>query len=111
MTRIRMPSGYHGGAMKITGIKTYKCWGNWVNWLFVRIDTDEPGLHGWGEASLHGSTLAVETAIHEMGAALIGLDPAGVEAHWYRLYHGWRWRGGAILQTALAGLDGALWDI
>jgi galactonate dehydratase len=54
---------------------------------------------------------AVETAIHEMGADLIGRDPAGVEAHWYRLYHGWRWRGGPILMTALAGLDAALWDI
>jgi galactonate dehydratase len=97
--------------MKITGIETFKCWANWVNWLFVRVETDEPGLHGWGEASLHGSTEAVETAIREMGAQLIGLDPSGVEAHWYRMYHGWRWRGGAILMTALAGLDGALWDI
>jgi len=97
--------------MKITRIDTYKCWGNWVNWLFVRVSTDDPEVYGWGEASLHGSTLAVETAVHEMGAALIGLDPSGVEAHWYRLYHGWRWRGGAILMTALAGIDGALWDI
>ena len=97
--------------MKITGIETYKCWAKWMNWLFVRITTDEPGLHGWGEASFHGGTEAVEHAIHEMGATLIGLDPAGVEAHWYRLYHGWRWRGGSVLMTALSGLDGALWDI
>jgi galactonate dehydratase len=86
-------------------------WANWVNWLFVRVETDQPGLYGWGEASLHGSTRAVETAVHEMAEALIGLDPAGTEAHWQRLYHGWRWRGGAVLMTALAGLDGALWDI
>jgi galactonate dehydratase len=97
--------------MKITAVKTFKMWANWVNWLFVKIETDDPTLHGWGEASLHGSTRAVETAIHEMAEALVGLDPAGTEAHWQRLYHGWRWRGGAILQTALAGLDGALWDI
>lgn len=97
--------------MQITEIETFAMWANWVNWLFVRVDTDEPGVYGWGEASLHGSTRAVETAIHEMAATLIGRDPAGVEAHWYRLYHGWRWRGGAILMTALAGLDAALWDI
>jgi galactonate dehydratase len=97
--------------VKITGIDTFSMWAKWVNWLFVRINTDEPGLYGWGEASLHGSTKAVETALHEMAETLIGRDPAGVEAHWYRLYHGWRWRGGAVLQTALAGLDGALWDI
>jgi galactonate dehydratase len=97
--------------MKIRAVETYKMWGHWVNWLFVKVLTDEPEIYGWGEASLHGSTLAVETAIHEMAETLIGRDPTGVEAHWYRLYHGWRWRGGAILQTALAGLDGALWDI
>src|SRR2546428_9859929 len=86
-------------------------WGNWVNWLFVKILTDEPEIYGWGEASLHGSTLAVETAVHEMGDTLIGLDPAGVEAHWYRLYHGWRWRCGAVLAPPLAGRYGALWGI
>ncbi len=96
---------------RITRVRTFAMWANWVNWLFVRIETDQPGLYGWGEASLHGSTRSVETAIHEMAADLIGRDPSGVEAHWYRLYHGWRWRGGAILMTALAGLDGALWDI
>ena len=97
--------------MIIRSIKTHKMWANWVNWLFVKIETDEPEVYGWGEASLHGSTGAVETALHEMAEGLIGLDPAGIEAHWHRLYHGWRWRGGAILMTALAGLDAALWDI
>jgi len=22
------------------------------NWVFVRVQTDQPGLHGWGEATL-----------------------------------------------------------
>ena len=39
--------------MRITGIETFKFWVDWMNWLFVRIDTDE-GLCGWGEGSLHG---------------------------------------------------------
>jgi galactonate dehydratase len=96
--------------MKITGIETFVMWADWCNWLFVRVDTDE-GLHGWGEGSLHGSIKAVETAVHELGAYLIGRDPAGVERHWQGMYHAWRWRGGAILMTALAALDIALWDI
>ena len=96
--------------MKITQIETFKYWIEWCNWLFVKISTDE-GLYGWGEASLHGAIQAVETAIHEMGAALIGQDPAGVERHWQAMYHGWRWRGGATLSAALGGLDIALWDL
>ncbi len=96
--------------MKITRIETFKFWVDWMNWLFVRIDTDD-GLSGWGEGSLHGALGAVETAIHEYAPQLVGQDPAGPERHWHRLYHAWRWRGGAVLQTALSALDIALWDL
>jgi len=96
--------------MKITGVRTFKFWVDWCNWLLVRIDTDE-GVYGWGEGSLHGSIESVETAIHELGAYLIGKDPQGVERHWQGMYHAWRWRGGATFMTALAALDLALWDI
>lgn len=96
--------------MKVTGVETYVFWADWVNWLLVRVDTDE-GVHGWGEGSLHGSIRSVETAIHELSAYLVGRDPAGVERHWQGMYNAWRWRGGAVLMTALAALDIALWDI
>jgi galactonate dehydratase len=96
--------------MKITAIHTFKFWVDWCNWLFVRIDTDE-GLSGWGEGSLHGAIDSVESAIREMSPQLIGQDPAGPERHWHRLYHAWRWRGGAVSQTALSALDIALWDL
>lgn len=96
--------------MRITKVETAAFWADWVNWLFVRIETDE-GLVGWGEASLHGPMNSVKTAIDELAPHLIGEDPAGPERHWHRLYNAWRWRGGAVLQTALAGLDIALWDL
>jgi galactonate dehydratase len=96
--------------MKITKIETFKGWVDWCNWLFVRISTDE-GLVGWGEASLHGAIESVETAIGEFAPHLVGLDPAGPQQHWHRLYNAWRWRGGAVFMTALAALDIALWDI
>ncbi|HET8627616.1 MAG TPA: mandelate racemase/muconate lactonizing enzyme family protein [Thermomicrobiales bacterium] len=96
--------------MKITNIETYTHWIEWCNWLFVKVSTDE-GLYGWGEGSLHGAVASVETAIHELGAALIGQDPAGVERHWQALYHAWRWRGGPVQATALGALDIALWDL
>jgi galactonate dehydratase len=96
--------------MQITTIETFTYWIKWCNWLFVRVSTDE-GLVGWGEGSLHGAIGSVETAIHELGATLLGQDPAGVERHWHRMYHAWRWRGGPTLMTALGALDIALWDL
>lgn len=96
--------------MKITKIETFKYWIEWCNWLLVKVSTDE-GLYGWGEGSLHGAVQSVETAIHDLGRALMGQDPAGVARHWQAMYHAWRWRGGATLFTAMAALDTALWDI
>ena len=96
--------------MRITRVTTFKYWVDWCNWLFVRIDTDE-GISGWGEGSLHGALESVESAIREYAPHLIGQDPAGPERHWQRLYHAWRWRGGAVFQTALSALDIALWDL
>jgi hypothetical protein len=94
-------------SMQITKIETFTYWIKWCNWLFVKVSTDE-GLVGWGEGALHGAIASVEAAIHELGAALIGQDPAGVERHWHRMYHAWRWRGGPTLMTALGALDIAL---
>ena len=96
--------------MKIAKIETFKHWVDWCNWMFVRIETDD-GLVGWGEASLHGALESVETAIREFAGHLIGEDPAGPERHWHRLYNAWRWRGGAVFMSALAGIDLALWDL
>ncbi|MCC7368630.1 MAG: mandelate racemase/muconate lactonizing enzyme family protein [Chloroflexi bacterium] len=96
--------------MKVDRIETLTFWGEWKNWVFVKVSTDD-GLYGWGEASLAGAVKAVESAVHELGAVLIGEDPGGVERHWLRMYHAWRWRGGAIQTTAQAALDIALWDL
>ena len=35
------------------------------DWLFVRVDTDEPGLVGWGESSLGWHTRAVRSIVDE----------------------------------------------
>ena len=96
--------------MKIVKVETSKHWVDWCNWMLVRIETDD-GLVGWGEASLHGALESVETAIREFSAHLVGEDPAGPERHWHRLYNAWRWRGGAVFMSALAGIDLALWDL
>lgn len=96
--------------VKIVKVETQAHWVDWCNWLFVRIETDD-GLVGWGEASLHGALESVRTAISEFSHHLLGEDPAGPERHWHRLYNAWRWRGGAVFMSALAGIDLALWDL
>jgi galactonate dehydratase len=50
-------------------------------------------------------------AIQEMAQDLIGEDPTRVEHHWQRIYRHRFWRGGIVLNSALAGIDQALWDI
>ncbi len=96
--------------MKIVDLKTFKAYFKWRNWLFVKLYTDE-GITGVGEATMHGNVRAVEAAIHERKGYLIGRDPMMIERHWQALYRNRRWRGGPVLNSALSGIEQALWDI
>ncbi len=79
-------------------------------WLFLKITTDS-GIEGWGEPVIEGKADTVAAAVREMEGYLIGKDPRRVEDIWYELYLGGFYRGGAILMSAIAGIDQALWDI
>ena len=96
--------------MKITELRTYTTWGEPRNWVFVKVITDR-GIHGWGEATLEGREATVRAAVEEIGQTLIGKDPLAVEHHWQAIYRHGFWRGGVVLNSALAALDQALWDI
>ncbi|MDB5669948.1 MAG: dgoD [Alphaproteobacteria bacterium] len=93
--------------MKIARIETF-----YVppRWLFVRIESDD-GAVGWGEASLEGHAEAVDGAFAAMRDRFIGNDPFRIEDIWQVGYRGGFYRGGAVLMSALAGLDQALWDL
>ncbi len=79
--------------------------------LFVEVVT-EAGVVGLGEGSLPGRIDIVEQALKWLEPYFIGQDPAGVEDHWNRAYYTLsRWRDGSVMNTALAALDIALWDI
>ncbi len=79
-------------------------------WLFLRVETDD-GVIGWGEPVVEGRAATVRTAVHELMEGLIGADPLRIEDHWQTLTKGAFYRGGAILASAVAGIDQALWDI
>ncbi|MBE0009727.1 MULTISPECIES: galactonate dehydratase [unclassified Arthrobacter] len=79
-------------------------------WLFVRVETDS-GIVGWGEPVVEGRSETVRTAVKQLSELLIGADPLRIEDHWQVMTKGSFYRGGAILASAVAGLDQALWDI
>jgi galactonate dehydratase len=97
-------------AMKITAIKTTLVFAYWRNWTFVQVFTDQ-GLIGLGEATLRSREYAVVGAIEDMSRYLIGQDPFAIQSHFQTLYKDFHHRGGAVLMTAISGIEIALWDI
>jgi len=82
------------------------------NWIFVKVLTDQPGLWGWGEATLEWHTRSVVGAIEDISQLLIGEDPRRVEHLWQIMYRQHFWHGNGIVRgTAISGIDIALWDI
>ena len=98
--------------MKITKIETLVCNARMRNWIFVKVVTDQPGLHGWGEATLEWHTRAVVGALEDIAQLLIGEDPTRIEHLWQMMYRQHFWHANGIVRaTALSGIDIALWDI
>lgn len=93
--------------MKVTTVETFVLSERQV---LVRVGTDE-GLAGWGDATLEHKPGTVAAAVREMSGALLGEDPLPVTRHWQALTRGGFYRGGAVLGSAVAGLDQALWDL
>jgi galactonate dehydratase len=92
--------------MRLTRIETFLVP---PRWLFVRIEATD-GSFGWGEASLEGHAEAVDGAFAALRDRFIGADPRRIEDIWQIGFRGGFYRGGAVLMSALAGLDQALWD-
>lgn len=97
--------------MRITAIDTRVVHAEMRNWVFVRVETDQPGLIGWGEATLEWKTRSVVGAVEDLAPLLIGRDPRDIEqAVRVARKHSF-WRLGAIGMSALSGIEVALWDI
>lgn len=97
--------------MKVTAVKTYLVdTSQWRNFVFVKVTTDE-GIYGWGEATVEGKEKTVAEAVHELSRYLVGKDPFQIERHWQAMYRNAFWVGGPILNSAISGIEHALWDI
>ena len=96
----------------ITGVRTIVTAPEGVNLVVVRIDTDEPGLYGLGCATFHQRFAAVVAAIEtHVTPLLIGRYPGDISDITRTLHFSSYWRGGPVLNSALSGVDMALWDI
>lgn len=97
--------------IKITGIRTIVVNAEMRNWIFVKVETNQPGLYGWGEASLNWKTRAVTGAVEDLEPLLLGRDPRDIEQALRILNKHSYYRLGIIGATAISGIEHALWDI
>lgn len=93
--------------MKITQIELFVVP---PRWLFVKVSTDA-GLVGWGEPVVEGHAETVASAVREIEDFIVGKDPSRIQDLWQMLYRARFYRGGAVMMSAIAGIDQALWDI
>ena len=98
-------------AVKIVSITTRVVNAEMRNWVFVRVETDQPGLYGWGEATLEWKTRAVAGAVEDLAPLLIGKDPRDIEQLVRIMKKQSFWRLGVIGMSAVSGIEIALWDI
>lgn len=97
--------------MKITKVRTFLVNAKMRNWLFVRVETNVPGLYGLGEATLEFQSSAVAACIEELAPLVEGADPRNVSRAWEHLYRYPFFKGGAVTMSAISGIDQALHDI
>jgi galactonate dehydratase len=97
--------------MKITNIRTVVVNAEMRNWVFCKVETDQPGLYGWGEGSLEWKTRAVVGAIEDLAPMVIGENPSQIEHIYQKLYRQSFWRLGVIGMSAISAIEQALWDI
>ena len=96
--------------MKITNVETIPVFGGGRDWVFVRVHTDE-GLIGTGEGTLEGRARTMVAAVNELNDYLIGEDPFRIEHLWQIMYRHAFYRGGPVMNSAISGVEQALWDI
>jgi galactonate dehydratase len=97
--------------LKINDVNTIVVNARLRNWVFIKVTTNEPGLVGWGEASLEWKTQAVVGAVADIAPLLIGQDPRRTEHLWQVMYRQQFFKGGIVTMSAISGIDQALNDI
>ncbi len=98
--------------LKITKVRAILTAPYGTRLVIVKVETNEPGLHGIGCATFTQRPRTVVTAVDKyLAPFLIGKNPAHIEDIWQASFQSSYWRNGPVLMNALSGVDSALWDI
>lgn len=98
--------------LRITAVRAIVTAPEGIPLVVVRVETSEPGLYGLGCATFTQRFAAVVAAVETHVAGLVvGRHPADIGDITRAVHFSGYWRGGPVLNSALSGVDQALWDI
>lgn len=101
-----------GDDIRIQSVDTFLTAPEGLNLVIVRVRTNVDGLEGFGCATFHQRAREVKVAIDEyLAPRVIGRSVHEITDIWFGGNVDSYWRGGPSLNSALAGIDLALWDI
>jgi L-alanine-DL-glutamate epimerase-like enolase superfamily enzyme len=98
-------------ALSITRVKTFIVDGGFRPWTFVKIETSDDGVVGWGDCTDWGSPGPVAAMVERLAELIVGQDPMQAERIWWENHAMSVRHTGGIAWKAMAGIDSALWDI
>lgn len=98
--------------VKIKKVKAIATCPHGIELVVVKVETDQPGLVGYGCATFRQRAHAVVAAVDEyLDDFCRDRNVENIEDIWQTAYVSSYWRNGPVLNNALSGLDQALWDI
>lgn len=99
-------------APKIKDISVIECQPAGVRLTVVKITTDQDGLYGYGCATFTQRADLVRPAVEKyLKPFLLGKTTDRIEDIWQSCYDSSYWKNGPVLNSAISGVDQALWDI
>ena len=97
--------------MQISRVEVFLLGHRWNNLVVTRVHTNT-GLTGLGEGTMQWQAQTVATAIDHMASRyVLGASPFDIERLVQAMYRNEYARGGPVLNSAIAAIEFALWDI
>lgn len=98
-------------ALRITRVRTFIVDGGFRPWTFVKIETSDDGVVGWGDCTDWGTPGPITAMVARLAEFIVGQDPMQAERIWWELHAASVRHTGGIAFKAMSGIDSALWDI
>jgi galactonate dehydratase len=80
------------------------------HYLWLKLETEDPAIYGIGEATLRVKTPAIMEAIKLLESRIKGMSIFNTEELFHGYFYHDRWRNGVVLNTAIAGIETAMYD-